>query len=60
MKQTAVEWIHELSKQREPDKFDWAIAKEMEKRQIIKARQDIYVTGHLSAEQYYKETFKQD
>ena len=30
MKQTAVEWIHELSKQREPDTFDWEQAKEME------------------------------
>ena len=34
MKQTAVEWIHELSKQREPDKFDWQQAKEMEKEQL--------------------------
>ena len=32
---------------------------EMEKEQIIKARQDIYVTGNLSAEQYYNQTFKQ-
>ena len=31
MKQTAIEWIHELSKQREPDKFDWEQAKEIEK-----------------------------
>lgn len=30
----AVEWIHELSKQREPDKFDWQQAKEMEKEQL--------------------------
>jgi hypothetical protein len=30
MKQTAIEWIHELSKQREPDKFDWNQAKEIE------------------------------
>jgi hypothetical protein len=34
-------------------------AKEMEKQQIIKARTDIYITGNLSAEQYYNETFKQ-
>jgi hypothetical protein len=30
MAQTAIEWIHELSKQREPDKFDWEQAKEIE------------------------------
>ena len=30
MAQTAIEWIHELSKQREPDKFDWIQAKEIE------------------------------
>ena len=33
-------------------------AKEMEKEQIIKARQDIYTTGNLSAEQYYNKTYK--
>ena len=63
MKQTAVEWLYEtLWKQ-----TDFSLpnnileqAKEMEKQQIIKTRQDIYVTGHLSAEKYYKETFKQD
>ena len=31
MTQTAIEWIHELSKQREPDKFDWMQAKIIEK-----------------------------
>jgi len=30
-KQTAVKWLHEIAKQREPDKFDWQQAKEMEK-----------------------------
>ena len=30
MTQTAVEWLEELSKQREPDKFDWIRAKEIE------------------------------
>jgi len=35
-------------------------AKEMEKQQIIKTRQDIYVTGDLNNEQYYNKTFKQD
>ena len=33
MKQTAIEWIHELSKQREPDKFDWIQAKILEQMQ---------------------------
>jgi phospholipid N-methyltransferase len=32
-------------------------AKEMEKEQIIKARQDIFHTGNLSAEEYYNETY---
>jgi hypothetical protein len=30
----------------------------MEKEQIIDARQDIYTTGNLTAEQYYNEKFK--
>lgn len=34
MKQSAVEWIHELSKQREPDKFDWQQAKEIEHKHM--------------------------
>jgi hypothetical protein len=34
MKQTAVEWLHEIAKQREPDKFDWEKAKEIENEQI--------------------------
>jgi hypothetical protein len=32
---TAVEFIHEIAKQREPDKFDWEQAKQMEKQQQI-------------------------
>jgi len=32
-KLTAVEWLHEIAKQREPDKFDWEQAKEIEKEQ---------------------------
>jgi CRISPR/Cas system-associated protein Csm6 len=35
MKQTAVEWLNEIAKQREPDKFDWKQAKEMEKEQRL-------------------------
>jgi hypothetical protein len=36
MAQTAVELLHEIAKQREPDKFDWEQAKQMEKEQRIK------------------------
>lgn len=31
--QTAIEWLHEIAKQREPDKFDWEEAKRMEENQ---------------------------
>ena len=34
MKQTSVEWLFELSKQRELDKFDLEQAKEMEKEEM--------------------------
>lgn len=30
VQQTAIEWLHEIAKQREPDKFDWEQAKTME------------------------------
>jgi hypothetical protein len=33
--QTAVEWLHEIAKQREPDKFDWEQAKQMEMEKTI-------------------------
>ena len=61
MKQTAVEWL--INQLIPKDQHEGIIdiieeAKEMEKQQIIKTRQDIYVTGNLSAEQYYNETFK--
>ncbi len=57
-KQTAIKWLEEIAKQREPDKFDWQQAKEMYKQEIIEAWED----GHDSfstrnAEQYYNETF---
>jgi hypothetical protein len=35
MKQTAVEWLHYVHKQRELDKFDWEQAKELEKDRMI-------------------------
>ena len=63
-KQTAIEWLHEIAKQREPDKFDWEQAKAMEKQQIIDA---FYQCGrdnfeHIkvinrSATDYYNETY---
>jgi hypothetical protein len=66
MKQTAVEWLYELSKKRELDKFDLEQAKEMEKEQIIDAfgvgcqvESTRLIGYHGMAEQYYNETFKQ-
>jgi HEPN domain-containing protein len=67
MKQTAVEWLRELSKQRELDKFDWEQAKEMHKQEIENAFVECWKANmpdgyecKLSAEQYYNETFKQN
>jgi hypothetical protein len=37
---TAVEWLHQIFKQREPDKFDWEQAKKMEKEQTEAAYHD--------------------
>jgi hypothetical protein len=66
MEKTAVEYLIEQLEFALPD-IEWSNyrneidrAKEMEKQQIIKTRQDIYVTGDLSNEQYYNKTFKQD
>ena len=58
MKQTAVEWLYELSKKRELDKFDLEQAKEKEKQQIENA----YNVGnpYKTAEQYYNQTFKSE
>ena len=61
MKQTAVEWLHYVSKQRELDKFDWEQAKEMEKEQIIDAYQQAEKDNgkdFLNGDLYYNETFK--
>jgi hypothetical protein len=35
-------------------------SKEMEEEQIMKTRQDIYVSGDLNNEQYYNQTFKSE
>ena len=67
MKQTAVDLLHEIAKQREPDKFDWLQAKAMEKEQIkdawlsawkdsmINPLEDKYYEPEV--EQYYNETY---
>ena len=59
-KKTAVEWLHEIAKQREPDKFDWQQAKKMEKEQIEDAWYDGISGGQCgTSEQYYNETYGQ-
>ena len=65
MKQTAVEWLESELKNSNGltyKHFEEIInqAKEMEKEQIMKARQDIFHTGNLTNEQYYNETFKSE
>ena len=65
MKETAVEWLVEQLNNHNGvtrSAFENVIkeAKEMEKEQIMKARQDIFHTGNLTAEQYYEETFKSE
>ncbi len=70
---TAVEWLRKELKSMDTKYYNSLIqiemdrdnfiqiceqAKEMEKQQIIKARTDIYITGNLSAEEYYNETYK--
>ena len=61
---TAVEWL--IEQRPTIDKYDpyyqnlFTQAKEMEKEQIMKARQDIFHTGNLTAEQYYNKTFKSE
>ena len=58
-KQPAVEWLYELSKERELDKFDLEQAKEMEKQQINKACYDGYYQEELyDIREYYNETYK--
>jgi len=59
MKQTAVEWLYELSKQRELDKFDLEQAKAMEAEQINRACYDgYYQEGMYDVRQYYNKTYK--
>ena len=63
-KKTAVDWLQEIAKQREPDIFDWEKAKLMEKDQIKNSWVDGFknwdiILNHERLEQYYNETFKQ-
>jgi len=67
MIQTALQWLHEIAKQREPDKFDWQQAKQMEKEQhqetFKQSRQAKIFEKDMppvweSWEQYYNETYK--
>jgi hypothetical protein len=71
MEQTAVEWLIERLMNNQVDNKMLEQAKEMEKQQIIDARQDGYECTYAeygetpkcyldgSNEQYYNETFKQ-
>ena len=59
---TAIEFIHEIAKQREPDKFDWEEAKKLERQQIIDANRagvDMVIDKKpfIIGEQYYNETY---
>ena len=63
--QTAVEWLYNLSKQRELDKFDLEQAKEMEKEQTKNAMMyALDEDGHTGdwkikfVNDYYDKTFK--
>ena len=65
MKTTAVEWLidmlvteNEVTLKGENFKL-FEMAKAMEKEQIINSWNDSHISM-MSAEQYYKETFKQD
>jgi hypothetical protein len=61
MKQTAVEWLYNQIENNAKCIYEVINqAKEMEKEQIMKARQDIFHTGNLTNEQYYNETFKSE
>ena len=65
MKQTAMDWLFSKLWDIERDKFEWHSilekAKEMEKEQIIRARQDGldngFSNGSWDSNLYYKETY---
>jgi hypothetical protein len=62
MKQTATEWLFEKLWDSPKDKLTWnAIleqAKEMEKQQIVDAKNDKLYMIETGGEQYYKETYE--
>jgi hypothetical protein len=66
MKQTAVEWLYELSKERELDKFDLEQAKAMHKEQMSRIYEGLLQNVGTSIkqsdlptfEEYYNHTFK--
>ncbi len=68
MKQTAVEWLHEMLRDSSKEIFDgniWEQAKEMEKQQISNAyvygaAYGIDVPNNLISNTYYNETFKSE
>lgn len=63
-KQSSIDYLHEVAKQRELDKFDWEHARQMHKQEIVAAFQtadslhytkgaDLDMDGH----EYYNETY---
>ena len=60
-KKTAVEWLYELSKERELDKFDLEQAKEMEKQEIKNAFTNGFISSRgsnrIADETFYNETY---
>jgi hypothetical protein len=48
--ETAVEWLHEIAKQREPDKFDWEQAKQMELEHRKEDFKIGYTRGYLDSQ----------
>lgn len=66
-KQTAIDWLFKLSKERELDKFDLEQAKQMEKQQIIHAygqgtadEAGEIIDATKTAEQYYNKKYKSE
>lgn len=60
-KQTAIEWLIDELDYETISKFNFKLeqAKEMEKKQIMNAWAiGIFSEGHMTAEDYYNETFK--
>ena len=63
MKQTAVEWLWDISQEREIDAFDFEQAKAMEKEHIANAyvygsAYGIDMNNGLNPTNYYKETYE--